>query len=56
MNIASSGASTISAAMPKTPESKEIAGPDHDGDSDDKSSAILPATAAGVGKTVDVTA
>jgi hypothetical protein len=56
MNIAGSSAATISAVMPKPPESKEAPGPDHDGDGDDKGAAVQSATAAGVGKTVDVKA
>jgi hypothetical protein len=56
VNIASSSAATISAVMPKAPESKEAPGPDHDGDGDDKGAAVQSATAPGVGKTVDVKA
>ena len=56
MNIAGSSAATISAVMPKPPESKEAPGPDHDGDGDDKGVAAQSATAPGVGKTIDVKA
>ncbi len=54
MQIANVGASVQSMPM-RQPERAEGARPDHDGDGDDKGS-IKPATAAGVGTTVDVSA
>ena len=55
MQIASIGSMPNLAAVSKTPESLEGPGPDHDGDSDDKSAA-KSATAPGVGSLVDTTA
>jgi hypothetical protein len=55
MQIASIGSMPNLAAVNKTPETAEGPGPDHDGDSDDKS-AVKSATAPGVGSLVDTTA
>jgi len=56
MLIGSVGANPAVAAMTRTPERAEAPGPDHDGDSDDKSGALKSATAKGVGNLVDTTA
>ena len=56
MQAASLGSSAIASIMPKVPEAVEGPGPDRDGDSDAKNASVKSATAAGVGKTVDITA
>lgn len=59
MNIAATTSVSPSMPIAQVPESKEIPGRDHDGDSDDKSitpSAGLAATPAGMGSTVNTTA
>lgn len=56
MQIANVGALAASAVTPKTPETAEGSGPDHDGDSDDSGGAVKSARAPGVGQTADVSA
>lgn len=58
MHIASTGAASQLAAMLKTPEKSEGAGPDQDGDGDDSSvsAAVKSTPPAGIGTLVDVSA
>ena len=56
MHIASIGSQPAPSITPKTPEISEGAGPDHDGDADDKGKAIQSLTAPGVGQAVDTKA
>ena len=54
MNIASIAQASSAAVPSRMPETKEAAGPDRDGDQDDKS--VKSAVAKGVGTKVDITA
>ncbi len=56
MQVESAGSMQSMAAMMKARETAEGPGPDHDGDSDDRSGAVKSATAPGVGNLVDVSA
>ena len=56
MDISSASSAQNIAAMAKTREATEGPGPDRDGDSDDKSTAVKSTVAPGVGGVVDKTA